>query len=131
MNWYKLCKTEERGSLGLRNFADISKTYGIKLWWRFRESKSLWSHALQKKYCNNKHPLEASLPPNCSKIWRLLQSIKVDAGKHIFWIVGRGEIDAQKDRWLLVTFAYVLTCNLCMNSLFPLELQMKILYLMD
>lgn len=36
-----------------------------------------------------------------------MQSLRVDADEHIFWIVCRAEIDAQKDRWLPISLAHV------------------------
>lgn len=91
----------------MRNFDDIVKTYVYKLWWRFREAKSLCANVLWKKYCKDQHPLDVVLPAHCSKIWRRMQSIKMDAEQHVFWIVGRGDIDAHRDRWLPVSLTHV------------------------
>lgn len=30
----------KRGGLGIKNFKDIAKAFGLKLWWRFRQQSS-------------------------------------------------------------------------------------------
>lgn len=43
INWDKCCLPTNEGGLGLRSFKDISKAFGLKLWWRFRMQKTLWA----------------------------------------------------------------------------------------
>lgn len=85
--------------MGLRNFKDISKSFGIKLWWRFRIQDSVWAKFLMNKYVGNKHPNDMHLSRG-SAIWRRMLKSKLAAEQNIFWIIGRGDINAVKDTWL-------------------------------
>src|SRR4051812_48243924 len=81
----------KRGGLGLRNFRDLSKAFGVKLWWRFRSQNSLWSKYLMQRYARNIHPTDIHVQKG-STIWRRMLKSKPMAEHHIRWLVGRGDI---------------------------------------
>lgn len=37
-----------------------------------------------------------------SSIWQRLLKVRAVAEQHMFWIMGRGDIDVSRDRWLIV-----------------------------
>lgn len=67
VSWNNLCYPLEEGSLSVRRFNDISKAFVVKLWWRSRQSSSLWVHFLHAKYCMMIHPTEVQLGSNASR----------------------------------------------------------------
>lgn len=83
----------------MRKFRDISKAFGVKLWWIFRLQSSIWAKYLNAKYIGANHPIEVRLSRG-SAVWRRLLRARTMAEDHIRWIIGEGHIDVWKDKWL-------------------------------
>lgn len=66
---------EEEG-LGIRNIHDISKAFAIKLWWQFRERKSLWATFLMSKYCRSHHPTDVLILSKAFPVRRRVLKIR-------------------------------------------------------
>lgn len=43
MPWDEVCKTAEKGGLGIRKLDQIAKTAAIKLVWTFLQGESIWA----------------------------------------------------------------------------------------
>lgn len=54
--WLKLCIPIEEEGLEFRSHFDVSKALFTKLWWKFRNTSSLWSTSIWNKYYNKKIP---------------------------------------------------------------------------
>src|SRR3954470_4693921 len=91
--------------VGLRNIDDVALAYNLKLWWRFRCNNSLWSKFMHSKYCSVKHPKEVQDRPGASSVWKHMLIARTHAEPHILWLVGKGDIDAYRDRWCNLNFS--------------------------
>lgn len=98
--------------------SDVANAFVIKLWWRFREQKSLWAKFLYSKYCGARHPSNIQKRDTASKIWSNMLKARDIAETHIRWVVGNGDINAGKDRWLL---AHVPHINVQVKEFFHLD----------
>lgn len=78
---------------------DVAHAFIYKLWWRFREDKSLWSKYMHLRYCRGQHHTQVALVTNSSIIWRMM-SVRQEAEQYLQWVVGRGDIDVSLDKWL-------------------------------
>lgn len=99
IRWTKICLPCE-GGLGLRNVQDVSNAFVIKLWWRFRENKSIWTSYMHTKYCKDTHPNDTQIPPKTSITWKRMVRTRTYIDSCIRWIVSDGEMDIFKDKWL-------------------------------
>src|SRR3954468_5343525 len=89
VKWATCCLPCDEGGLGLREIGDISKAYAIKLWWRFREKKTLWAKFMHAKYCAKTHPVDCVAKNSSSTIWKRMLQYSNKAEPHINWIVGK------------------------------------------
>lgn len=68
--------------------------FTFKLWWRFRENKSIWSHYMFNRYCKGIHPAIVPVSNNSTNVWKRVWHIRNDVEPYIHhWIIGRGDID--------------------------------------
>ena len=68
-HWIKrdrLCKSYDRGGVGLRSLRHVFEAFSMKLWWHFRLRQSLWAEFMHCKYCPNSHPCFADVSPGSS-----------------------------------------------------------------
>src|SRR4051812_31387255 len=72
----------------------------MKLWWRFRNNSTLWAHFMHAKYCSKAYPVDTTQTSASSGIWKRMLKAREDTEPHIKWIIGKGDIDTCKDRWL-------------------------------
>src|SRR5438270_446748 len=98
VKWASLCLPTDEGGLGLRDIGDISKSYALKLWWRFREKNTLWAKFLAQKYCSKKHPVDCVTTSSSSNIWKRMLKYNDKAESHITWLVGNGNLIVNKDK---------------------------------
>lgn len=75
--------------------------FSMKLWWNFRSNASLWAKFMLAKYGRNKHPIDCQRSATGSSTWNRLMGIKEAAEENIFWILGDGNINFWKDKWLI------------------------------
>lgn len=95
-----------KGGLGIREFKDVDLAFGMKLWWRPRQKNSLWVEYLLIKYCSNYHPTEVQVNIRDSAVWKRLLGARQAAKKEIKWIMGHGDIDVFRDKWLANDFPF-------------------------
>lgn len=50
--------------------------FTYKLWWRFREKKSLWAIYMHKRYVQNDHPSTVGLTNNASNQWKRMWHVR-------------------------------------------------------
>lgn len=55
---------------------------------------------MHQRYCSHAHPCEMQVNARDSNIWKMMLQSREDTEKHISWIVGQGDIDIYRDRWL-------------------------------
>lgn len=121
LSWEKMALPIQEGGLGLRRFEDIAATFAMKLWWRIRGPRSLWSSFMLAKYCWETHPMDAGCPYFASHIWRRMIKVKDFMEERIGWRVGRGDISIH-ERWCLgskppLPFEHSTIASLFENSL--------------
>ncbi|XP_019237890.1 PREDICTED: uncharacterized protein LOC109218028 [Nicotiana attenuata] len=68
-SWQNLCLPKVEGGLGFRSLHDVSRALFAKLWWRFRNTKSLWSNFMWNKYCKKEIPTVVQFRRG-SNVWR-------------------------------------------------------------
>ena len=73
--------------------AKVFDAFSVKLWWNFRQKKSLWAEFLHANYCKGAYPCLAEEGAAQSHTWRRLCSIQRLAEEHIGWILGEGSMD--------------------------------------
>lgn len=56
VRWQSVCFPKEEGGLGFRMLKDVYMALFCKLWWNFRNIKSIWSAYMHKKYNKKEHP---------------------------------------------------------------------------
>ncbi|KAL0920132.1 hypothetical protein M5K25_009244 [Dendrobium thyrsiflorum] len=78
----------------------MSKAFSHKLWFSFREGKSLWAKFLNFKYCKRRHPTLCTLKSVDSNVWKRLCSVKEETESFIQWGLGKGDISFWHDNWL-------------------------------
>nr|XP_027103160.1 uncharacterized protein LOC113724458 [Coffea arabica] len=88
------------GEIGVCSMAKVFDAFFVKLWWNFRQKKSLWAECLHAKYCKGVHPCLAEEGAAQSHIWRRLCSVQRLAEEHISWILWEGSMDFWHDNWL-------------------------------
>lgn len=49
-SWSSVCHGVEIGGLGIRNLTHVQKAYDCQLWWKYFQSKTLWSEFSRAKY---------------------------------------------------------------------------------
>ncbi|KAL0407597.1 UNVERIFIED_CONTAM: putative ribonuclease H protein [Sesamum radiatum] len=98
-SWESVCFPTEEGGFGVRKLDDVIEAFQHKLWWRFRNQQSLWSHFLLNKYCRGTHPVVAKPSYNASANWKRLCRSREKAEPHIFWSIGKGEVSFWFDNW--------------------------------
>lgn len=96
--WERLCFPQEEGGLGFRSFADVTKAFSCKLWWRLRKNDSMWANFMHAKYIKGCHPLLVELERPLAS-WRRLVAVRSLAESNIRWSLGEGLVDFWYDRW--------------------------------
>ncbi|XP_027090440.2 uncharacterized protein [Coffea arabica] len=100
LSWVDLCQPYNEGGIGIRRLNEIFDAFSVKLWWLFRQKRSLWAEFMWAKYCGNLHPCLAEAGPRGSATWRRMRSVQRVADEHIAWIVREGMMDFWHDNWL-------------------------------
>lgn len=99
-SWDKICYPTEEGGIGCKSISDLNLAFDCKLWWKFREQKSLWSQVLLAKYCRNNHASAANHRSTDSGVWNRMLKAKNIAEPYIAWRIGEGKINIKFDIWL-------------------------------
>ena len=51
INWYEICKSQEKGGAGIRKAEDVNITFQLKLLWKIMvESENIWVKFIKEKY---------------------------------------------------------------------------------
>lgn len=100
IKWADACRPTSEGGLGLRSMADSVEAYSFKLWWRFREQKSLWAQYMYKKYWSISAALNIYRSSRFSPVWRRMFGAGIKCQSYIRWMLGSGKISFWDDTWL-------------------------------
>ncbi|XP_042056286.1 uncharacterized protein LOC121800861 [Salvia splendens] len=103
IKWQRVCLPIEEGGVGIRNLADVIEAFSIKMWWRFREQRSLWARYMHQKYCSKSFPLVTYRSNRFSLMWRRLFKVGSLCREQVRWVLGNGEISFWYDSWVLST----------------------------
>ncbi|XP_070018325.1 uncharacterized protein [Nicotiana sylvestris] len=98
ISWKNLCYPYEGGSM-FRSLEDTCKAFNAKQRWKFRTTNSLWSQFLKAKYCTNVHPTNVQWRPGQSHCWKAMCEVRHKMEEHIWWKVGRGDVNFWFDNW--------------------------------
>ncbi|KAL0356483.1 UNVERIFIED_CONTAM: putative ribonuclease H protein [Sesamum radiatum] len=91
-SWDSICYPTEEGGFGVRRIQDVVQSFQLKMWWRFRNQNSLWSHFLLDKYCKGSHPVTVKPSYIASANWKRMCRNRKEAENHLFWSIGKGEL---------------------------------------
>lgn len=58
ISWHKYCLPTQEGGIEIRSLQVINTAFGMKLWWHFKSSLSLWSNFMKCKYAFKCHPTD-------------------------------------------------------------------------
>jgi len=73
--------------------------FKAKLWLNLRTSSSLWGDYMKAKYLENQHPIKTQWSSSNSQNWKVICEVKSVVEQHIYWKVGRGDVDFWFDKW--------------------------------
>ncbi|XP_060210738.1 uncharacterized protein LOC132637701 [Lycium barbarum] len=96
--WLKVSLLKTEGGLGFRSLFDISNALFAKLWWRFRNSCSLWSTYMWNKYCKRQIPTLVQWKGG-SQRWKKMLEARNNMEKHIWWEPRNGSANFWYDNW--------------------------------
>ncbi|KAL0292122.1 UNVERIFIED_CONTAM: putative ribonuclease H protein [Sesamum radiatum] len=99
-SWDSICYPTEEGGFGVRRIQDVVQSFQLKMWWRFRNQNSLWSHFLLDKYCKGSHPVTVKPSYIASANWKRMCRNRKEAENHLFWSIGKGELSFWFDNWI-------------------------------
>lgn len=77
----------------------MSQAFTIKLWFRFRENKSLWANFMNEKYVKNIFPGDRTPKPSDSPMSRRLFGVSIIAQENMFWLIGTSNAYIWHDHW--------------------------------
>ncbi|XP_027096071.1 uncharacterized protein [Coffea arabica] len=100
IKWDQLCKSQERGGVGLRSLRHVFEAFSMKLWWQFRSRQSLWAEFMHCKICPKTHPCFAEVKLGSSWTWKRMMAIQGKAEQHILWQLSDGSANFWRDNWL-------------------------------
>jgi hypothetical protein len=77
----------------MRSWKEISLTYSIKLWMRYRQWDILCANFMHKKYASSSHPAIPSMPRQSSRVCRHMLQVQslakgligIDVKNASFW----------------------------------------------
>lgn len=101
VNWHRVCKSKDKGGLGLKKAKVQNLALLSKLGWHMHNGKSnLWTSVLHSKYLK-KHNFSECPPKSASShIWKGILHTRPLLEKGIKWIIGDGEyVSSWKDWW--------------------------------
>lgn len=81
----------------------MAVAFAVKLWFKFRDNKSLWSAFMHAKYCRDKFPGACAPKLTDSPIWKRMFVVSVVAQENIIWQVNSGNLHFWHDHWVLNT----------------------------
>lgn len=94
MNWETVCKSKDKGGMGIRRMTDMNKALLTKVGWRLVENKTGWGRIMKAKYLANNHfryNLINNDLPSGSKIWNSILKNRALLRKGVRWLVGNGK----------------------------------------
>ena len=102
IHWKSWTSSKKKGGMGFRDLRSFNLAMLAKQGWRLiHENGSLLSLCFKAKYFPRCHFLDATVPPNCSYVWRSIMAAKPILEKRCCWRVGDGSsIRIFSDRWL-------------------------------
>ncbi|XP_027156634.1 uncharacterized protein LOC113758125 [Coffea eugenioides] len=100
IGWDSLYKPFVEGGAGVRALADVLESFSLKLWWSFRQRKSLWYEFMHAKYLYNVHVCEAEYLPLQSIIWKRMVRCQGLVESHIQWVSQNGSVDFWHENWM-------------------------------
>ncbi|KAL7160678.1 hypothetical protein ABFS83_01G113200 [Erythranthe nasuta] len=97
INWTTICQPKDEGGLGFRSLLDTKKIMEGKLAWRVLEGKNLWARFAIAKYG---YDFQSQISAHASLLWRDLFPHLQLLENYSRWIVGKGDIEFWRDRWI-------------------------------
>jgi hypothetical protein len=99
-SWDNICYPVEEGGIGCNSLVDLTIAYNCKLWWKFREQKSLWSQVMKAKYCRVNHACIVDHSYQESNLWKRMIKVRNLVEPQIAWRIGEGKANFKHDVWL-------------------------------
>lgn len=99
-SWSKLCKPTLEGDLGLREFANVQRSFHMKFAWRILVVDNLWTLFFKTKYVRHGHLLLAKNTTACSRFWKSVMIVLPNVCNNICWRITEGRASFWYDLWL-------------------------------
>jgi hypothetical protein len=102
IGWDKMCKRNEQGGLGFRDYECFNQDFLAKQGWRLlTDPNSLCARVLKAKYFKDGDFLSASCPKRASYTWKgMIYGSKL-LRERLVWRIGNGEsISIADDNWI-------------------------------
>ncbi|XP_075097910.1 uncharacterized protein LOC142175230 [Nicotiana tabacum] len=84
--------------MGFRSLFDVSKALFVKLWWKFRTTKSPWSKYMWNKYCKKEIPIVVQFRQG-SHVWRKMLEAREEVEHDILWEMNRVSTNIWHENW--------------------------------
>lgn len=97
--WSRVCLPVSEGGLGFRRLKDIVDSFSVKLWFKLRQSSSLWARFMLRKYYQGDNPACVPFRGYISSTWRRLLNVRPRAEPGIRWRIGIGDVSFWDDIW--------------------------------
>lgn len=85
--------------LNVINLADMSSAFSMKLWFKHRDNKSLWSEFMNAKYVKKKFPGLCLPKLTDSPICKRMFKVNSVTQENMFWHLGSGRVFFWHDHW--------------------------------
>lgn len=83
----------------IRKMQEVCQAFSIKLWFRFRENRSLWAKSLWTSYCKHLFPGKVPAKKTDSQVWRRMLKVATLDQANCFWLIGSGKCFFWEDEW--------------------------------
>lgn len=100
VKWEKICKTKQKGGLGVKDLRKMNTSLLCKWWWNLECGQGLWHDICWEKYLKNTCVTMLKEKPFNSPVWNDLLKVKDIYTKNRKIIVGKGDrTDLWHDVW--------------------------------
>lgn len=90
VKWIKICKTKQKGRLGIKNLRKMNISLLCKWWWRLEKGEGLWQEISGKNYLANSCVALLQKKPSNSPVWNDFLKERDTYMKGRKLIVGKG-----------------------------------------
>lgn len=76
MKWRRICRSKEKGGLGIKDLRKQNISLMVKWWWKLETQKGLWQDIVRARYLRNKTVADVTPRFSDSPCWKALLKVK-------------------------------------------------------